>query len=188
MSPLEFFAVIFGILYLGLISFHKRIGWIFGCVSSIIYVFVCAQQDLFIQSGLQLIYVILGVFGFLNWNKNDQTPIQRVSLKNHFFIILSGLTLSFFIGFVMAITDQKSPYLDAFVSIFSIVATILATKSILENWVYWIVANLFSIVLFWSQDLDITTFLYFIYLLGSIFGFYNWKKMEREQTNKLSER
>jgi hypothetical protein len=30
----------------------------------------------------------------------------------------------------------------------------------------------------------VTTFLYFIYLLGSVFGFYNWKKMLKDQSHK----
>jgi nicotinamide mononucleotide transporter len=185
LSPLELFAVIFGILYLGLISFHKRIGWIFGCISSIIYVFVCAQQNLFIQSGLQLIYVILGIFGFVNWNGKHEIRIQRITIKNHFSIILLALILSLILGKFMSLTEQKLPYLDAFVSVFSVVATMLATKSILENWVYWLLVNILSIVLFWAQGLHVTTFLYFIYFSGSIFGFYKWKKMEVYQSHNL---
>ncbi len=178
MSPLEFLAVIIGLLYLGFITNHQRIGWVFGCISSMIYIFICAQQELFIQSGLQFLYVILGVFGFINWNENYQIRIARISLKSHIGIIVIGLILSLFLGKLMSMTNQQLAYLDAFVSVFAVIATILSTKSILENWIYWLIVNLLSIILFSAQGLQITTVLYFIYLFGSIFGYYNWKKME----------
>lgn len=178
MSPLEFLAVILGLLYLGFITYHQRIGWVFGCISSMIYIFICAQQELFIQSGLQFLYVILGVFGFINWNENYQIRIAHISLKSHFGIIVIGLILSLFLGKLMSITNQQLAYLDAFVSVFAVIATILSTKSILENWIYWLIVNLLSIILFSAQSLQITTFLYLIYMFGSIFGYYNWKKIE----------
>jgi nicotinamide mononucleotide transporter len=185
LSPLELFAVVFGILYLGLISFHQRIGWFFGCLSSIIYVIFCAQQELYIQSVLQFVYVILGVYGFLNWNKNNDLRIIRISIKKHLSIILLGFIFSLFLGKFMSTTEQKSPYLDAFVSVFSAVATILATRSIFENWAYWLVVNVLSIILFWTQGLQMTTCLCFIYFAGSIFGYYNWKKIEDSQSHNL---
>ncbi len=182
MSALEFVATFCGILYLGFISYHKRIGWVFGCVSSGIYIVVCSQQELFIQAGLQFLYVILGLLGYIKWNQNFKIIIKRISIKSHLGILVLGLILSLFLGKLMSITDQQLPYLDALISIFSIVATILATRSILENWIYWIFANLFSIFLFAMQGLYITTFLYCIYFFGSIFGYYNWTNMVKTQS------
>lgn len=184
MSIAEFFAVCCGITYLGFISFHKRIGWILGCVSSALYVFICWKQDLFIQAILQFIYVILGIIGYVNWKKEIVFSIERVSQKTHIFFIVLGLILCLFFGKLMSMTSQDLPYLDAMISVFSILATVLATRSILENWIYWIVCNILAIIMFSTQGLQVTTFLYFIYLLGSVFGFYNWKKMLKDQSHK----
>ena len=183
MTVLEFFATLCGLIYLGFISIHKRIGWLFGCVSSGIYIFLCWNQSLFIQAVLQFLYVILGVVGFLNWNKNVQMLIHRVSLKSQVAVIIFGIIFSLFLGKLMSMTNQQLPYLDATVSIFSILATLLATRSILENWLYWIFCNSLAIVLFAVQGLQITTFLYVIYLLGSFFGYHNWRKMLKIQSN-----
>ena len=186
MTLLEFIAALSGIVYLGFISFHKRMGWVFGCVSSALYVAICWQQSLFIQSGLQFLYVILGVIGYINWNKQSKIIINRLSYKMHFALFILGLIICLFFGKLMSMTSQDLPYLDATISVFSIVATILATRSILENWIYWIVCNVLAIVLFSAQGLQVTTFLYLIYLLGSIFGYYNWKKMIEAQSHKKS--
>ena len=177
MTILEFFAALSGVVYLGFISYLKRIGWIFGCVSSALYVVICWQQELFIQSGLQFLYVILGIIGYINWNDNNKIIIDRVSNKMHFALIILGLILSLLLGKLMSITSQDLPYLDSTISVFSILATILATRSILENWIYWIICNLLAIILFSIQGLQVTTFLYAIYFIGSILGYYNWNNM-----------
>ncbi len=177
MTILEFFAALSGVVYLGFISYLKRIGWIFGCVSSALYVVICWQQELFIQSGLQFLYVILGIIGYINWNNNNKIFIDRVSYKTHFTLIILGLIFSLILGKLMSITSQDLPYLDATISVFSILATVLATRSILENWIYWIICNMLAILLFSIQELHITTFLYAIYFIGSILGYYNWNNM-----------
>jgi nicotinamide mononucleotide transporter len=177
LTILEFFAALSGVVYLGFISYLKRIGWIFGCVSSAFYVVICWQQELFIQSGLQFLYVILGIIGYINWNENNKIIIDRVSNKTHFALIILGLILSLLLGKLMSITSQDLPYLDSTISVFSILATILATRSILENWIYWIICNLLAIILFSIQGLQVTTFLYAIYFIGSILGYYNWNNM-----------
>ncbi|MBM3185030.1 MAG: nicotinamide mononucleotide transporter [Bacteroidetes bacterium] len=187
MTILEFFAVLNGVVYLGFISFHKRMGWIFGCLSSALYVLICWQQSLFIQSGLQFLYIVLGIIGYVNWNKQHEISIYRMSLKMHLTLLILGLILSLFLGKLMSMTSQDLPFLDTTISVFSIVATILATRSILENWYYWIFVNLFSIFLFAFQGLQITAFLYAVYLFGSIFGLYNWKKMIQSNTQVLDQ-
>jgi nicotinamide mononucleotide transporter len=90
------------------------------------------------------------------------------------------------LGFIFSKTSQKLPYLDAFISAFAILATYLTTKSILENWLYWIVLNILSIYLWYEQDFDFkyTVFLFAVNTLMAVFGFILWrKKWLSEQAN-----
>jgi nicotinamide mononucleotide transporter len=119
----------------------------------------------------------LGLIGYINWKEHNKIIIERRSYKTHFALIILGVILSLFLGKLMSITSQDLPYLDSTISVFSILATILATRSILENWIYWIICNLLAIILFSIQGLQVTTFLYAIYFIGSILGYYNWNNM-----------
>ena len=185
MTFLEFFASICGLLYLGLISFHIRNGWIFGCLSSAIYIYLCSEQELYIQATLQFLYVILGVIGYFNWDSHNKINIERISFKNHIGLILIGSILSILLGKIMTLSNQQFAYLDAGVSVFAVIATILATKSILENWFYWFFVNLLSIFLFAIKEMPITVILYCIYFLGSIFGYFSWNNLfKRNLQNK----
>jgi nicotinamide mononucleotide transporter len=180
----ELSAVILGFAYLILISFSQRIAWIFGIISSAIYVYMAFVSAIYIQAGLQFVYVVLGIFGFINWGKSAETKLKIWSLQKHFLVGILTLVLALTLGFVFSKTSQKLPYLDAFISAFAILATYLTTKSILENWLYWIVLNLLSMYLWFEQGLELTVFLFGINTLMAVFGFVLWrKKWLSEQAN-----
>lgn len=184
MDVTELSAVILGFAYLILISFSQRIAWIFGILSSAIYVYMAFIGAIYLQAGLQFVYVVLGVFGFINWGKSAETKLKMWSLQKHLLVGIPTLFLALTLGFVFSKTDQKLPYLDAFISAFAILATYLTTKSILENWLYWIVLNLLSMYLWHEQDLQLTVVLFAVNTLMAVFGFILWlKKWKSEQTN-----
>ncbi len=139
---------------------------------------------IYLQAGLQFVYVLLGVFGFINWGKSAETKLKMWSLQKHLLVGIPTLLLALTLGFVFSKTNQKLPYLDAFISAFAILATFLTTKSILENWLYWIVLNLLSMYLWYEQDLQLTVILFAVNTLMAVFGFILWrKKCKSEQTN-----
>jgi nicotinamide mononucleotide transporter len=180
----ELSAVILGFAYLILISFSQRIAWIFGILSSAIYVYLAFVGAIYIHAGLQFVYVVLGIFGFINWGKSAETKLKMWSLQKHLLVGIPTIFLALTLGFVFSKTSQKLPYLDAFISAFAILATYLTTKSILENWLYWIVLNLLSMYLWFEQGLELTVFLFGINTLMAVFGFILWrKKWLSEQTN-----
>ena len=184
MDVTELSAVILGFAYLILISFSQRIAWIFGILSSAIYVYIAFIGEIYLQAGLQFVYVVLGVFGFINWGKSAETKLKMWSLKKHLLVGIPTLLLALTLGFIFSKTNQKLPYLDAFISAFAILATFLTTKSILENWLYWIVLNLLSMYLWYEQDLQLTVVLFAVNTLMAVFGFILWrKKWKSEQTN-----
>jgi len=76
----------------------------------------------------------------------------------------------------LSYTDQKSVLIDSFVSVFSLLATVLTIFRLIENWYYWWVINLLAIVLFYQQNLNATVFLYVVYLALSIYGYLEWRK------------
>ena len=184
MDVTELSAVILGFAYLILISFSQRIAWIFGILSSAIYVYLAFVGAIYIHAGLQFVYVVLGIFGFINWGKSAETKLKMWSLQKHLLVGIPTIFLALTLGFVFSKTDQKLPYLDAFISAFAILATYLTTKSILENWLYWIVLNLLSMYLWHEQDLQLTVVLFAVNTLMAVFGFILWlKKWKSEQTN-----
>ena len=79
-------------------------------------------------------------------------------------------------------TDAEQPIIDSFTAIFSLFATYMVTKKILENWIYWIVIDIVSVYLYFSRDLQLTAGLFAAYTIIALFGYFSWKK----QLNTLS--
>lgn len=184
MSIPEIIAVVLGLLYLVLISFSQRIAWIFGVLSSAIYVYMAFIGAIYLQAGLQFVYVVLGIFGYINWGKSAETKLKIWTLQKHFLVGIPTLLSALTLGYFFSKTNQKLPYLDAFITVFAILATYLTTKSILENWLYWIVLNLLSMYLWYEQDLQLTVVLFTVNTLMAVFGYILWrKKWKSEQTN-----
>jgi len=84
-----------------------------------------------------------------------------------FFLFLDKLFNSF--------TKSELPFIDAFTTSFSLLATYMTVKKVLENWLYWIVIDLTSVFLYHERDLHLTAFLFIIYTVIATFAYFNWK-------------
>ena len=165
---LELIAVFFGFLYLVFIILKKPIAWIFGILSSLLYLYIFYKTNLFFQSILQLFYLFLGCYGWWTWKKQHQIIPRSWSIL--------GIAITLLLGSKIYIDGQEMPYFDAFIAVFCVLATYLTTKIIIENWYYWILLNLLSMILFHYNQLYLTELLFFANLLLSIFGLIHWKK------------
>jgi nicotinamide mononucleotide transporter len=173
---LELSAVTFGLLYLVFIVLKKPISWFFGILSSLFYLYIFYKTNLFFQSILQLFYIGLGCYGWWSWKKQIQIIPRSWSVSQHIIIISLGIAITLLLGNKFSLEGQQMPYFDAFIAVFCILATYLTTKIILENWYYWILLNLLSIILFHYNQLYLTELLFFANLLLSVFGLIHWKK------------
>lgn len=180
-SFIEWIAVLSNLIYVILIAKEKIIGWVFGFLGATLYTYICYANQLFLESSLQIFYVLMAVVGYLNWNKrssNTSLNIIEWPIKKHIFSIFILVIFVFIIGFVFSkYTSQQSPYIDAFTTIFSLFTTYLVTIKVLSNWFYWIIINLFSIYLYFENELILTSFLY---ILMTLFAYYGWKSWQKK--------
>jgi len=70
---------------------------------------------------------------------------------------------------------------DSLTSVFGIIATWLEARMIIGAWIYWIVINIVSTWLYYDRNLKIYAILYVIYLVASVIGYIEWRKIWREQ-------
>ena len=173
---LELIAVFFGLLYLVFIVLKKPIAWFFGILSSLFYLYIFYKTNLFFQSILQLFYLFLGCYGWWTWKKQHQIIPRSWRISRHVLVISIGIAITLLLGSKLYIDGQEMPYFDSFIAVFCVLATYLTTKIIIENWYYWILLNLLSMILFHYNQLYLTELLFFANLILSIFGLIHWKK------------
>jgi nicotinamide mononucleotide transporter len=177
----EWFAVITGLLYVILISFKKTSAWFFAIVSSLLYIYLCYSSQLFLETGLQFFYLIMGIYGWYLWTsvqKIDENRIIKWKNYHHSINIAFSTLLFISIGFIFDnYTNQANPYTDAFTTVFSLAATFMVTQKVLENWIYWIVIDVVSVYLFSSRELYMTAALFVIFTILAIVGYFKWKTL-----------
>jgi nicotinamide mononucleotide transporter len=119
----------------------------------------------------------MAAYGYYNWTKLEKVSVNQWSVRSHLLLILFGAIFTFLMGFYFSTyTSAKMPIIDSFTTVFSIIATYLVTKKVLENWLYWIVIDVVSIYLYFGRDLHLTSLLFLVYTVIAIFGYFSWIK------------
>jgi nicotinamide mononucleotide transporter len=77
-------------------------------------------------------------------------------------------------------TSSKMPIIDSFTTVFSVIATYMLTKKIIENWLYWVVIDILSIYLYFNRELHLTSLLFILYSIIAIFGYYSWLRHSKK--------
>jgi nicotinamide mononucleotide transporter len=137
------------------------------------------------QSVLNGYYVVMAVYGWFSWTRNAQEEagrIHRWPLRNHAISALVIVAASFASAhFLAAETGAAWPMLDSLTTWTSLVATWLVTRSVLENWIYWISADLVTVFLYARQDHALSAGLFVTYMIIACFGFTAWLRRYRAQ-------
>jgi nicotinamide mononucleotide transporter len=181
----EGLAVVAGLIYVVLILRRNRWGWVAGALSSSIYVLIAARARLPMQSLLQAYYVVMAVYGWFSWKRNAEQEggrIYRWPLRRHLWVALLLLTASALSAQFLARETQAAwPLLDSFTTWTSLLATWMLARSVLENWVYWICADVIMVCLFVRQGYPVTAGLFFVYTVVSVLGLRAWLLRYRKQ-------
>src|SRR5688572_14678595 len=135
-STLEWLGVLMSITYVVLAAFRHILCWPFGFLSSSIYVYICYSSNLYLETGLQIFYVGMAIYGWLSWAKQHQQTVEVIhwKLKLHLGLILGGAMITVGLGYYFQMnTNQASPYLDAAITVFSFMATWMTARRVVEG-------------------------------------------------------
>jgi nicotinamide mononucleotide transporter len=183
-SFLELIAVVLAIAYL-LLAVRQHIAcWYAAFISTAIFLYVFWQVNLYMESGLQVYYLGMAVYGWWAWQlgRSEGKPgltISTWSLKQHLIVIGIVMVATFASGTLLSGTEQRLGYLDSFTTWGAVVATFMVTRKVLENWLYWIVIDSASLYLYFDRELYFTMILFLVYLVIIFFGFRSWLREYR---------
>jgi nicotinamide mononucleotide transporter len=183
-SLLELVAVVLAIAYL-LLAVRQHIAcWYAAFISTAIFLYVFWQVNLYMESGLQVYYLGMAVYGWWAWQRgrSEGKPgltISTWSLRQHLIVIGIVVVATFVSGTLLSGTEQRLGYLDSFTTWGAVVATFMVTRKVLENWLYWIVIDSASLYLYFDRELYFTMILFLVYLVIIFFGFRNWLREYR---------
>jgi nicotinamide mononucleotide transporter len=181
-SALEGVTVALGLVYVVLAVRRSRWCWAYGGLSSAGLAWLSALAALPMQALLQAFYVGMAVYGFRRWSA-DRDAGGHVKVgwwpwPAHAAAWIAIALVTFVASNALArYTHAAQPMLDAACTAGSLLATWLAARARIENWLYWIVVDAALGVLYARQGLALVTLLYFAYLGMATVGFVSWLRL-----------
>ncbi|MBF7682895.1 nicotinamide mononucleotide transporter [Acinetobacter sp. B5B] len=190
MSYLEIFAVIVSLIAVSLTILRHTWCWYFNIAASVLYGDLFFQYRLYGEVMLQVIFVLMSVYGLMVWFKTKKVdhdiivhdlapkPLLLHMVYAAIFGIVFGWTLHQF-------TNAALPILDAQLASFSLLATYWTSKKYIATWPLWIVVDLIYVAMFIYKDLLLTAGLYGAFVLMAGYGWYIWQHAKtRQQQHK----
>ncbi|NAW50985.1 nicotinamide riboside transporter PnuC [Elizabethkingia argentiflava] len=195
---LESTAALFGLLSV-FFSAKKNI-WVYptGIISTCIYVYILYHFGLWGDMLINIYYTSISIYGWVKWAKSTEdrihVKVSRATRKDWlvcsilftFSILLVSLIYYYkpyinnnfsMIGIVLDLSHlDKANYMDIFTTSLFLIAMWLMAEKKIENWWFWIIADVISIPMMVYKDLNITAIQYLIFTIICIIGYINWKK------------
>jgi nicotinamide mononucleotide transporter len=186
-SFVELFGTFFGLVSVLLASRAKILTWGTGIVNEFFFFILFFQLQLYADMFLQIYFFIVSLYGWYSWkSKRAFTKVSETNFQTKIFIVASIIIGTFISGFLLSKIHlylpeyfkikAAYPFVDSFVMVSSIVATLMLAKKKIENWYLWILIDLVCVFLYFEKGVYILSIEYFIFLLLAAYGLYNWKK------------
>lgn len=176
---MEIFALVTGVLFLLFEIRQNNLMWLLQAISGVASVIVFYSQGLYASMGLNVYYVIVAVFGYISWKRDgDKTGsihLRRLTLPVVLWSLLALVAGTAAFIWLLGILGDSMSGMDAFVTVLSVIATWWLARSYKEQWLLWILTDIFYVVMCAMQGMWWMTALYVFYTVSAVYGFLHWK-------------
>ena len=175
---LDYSALIINVLYTVYLARLKIWSWSLGIVGAILLLVLFAIKGINSLVLLQCVYVIFFSYGWYRWHSQgvdgEHKVVKWLNLKDYFryfiyVIVLCGLAIGF-----NYLTDSKDVLSTGILTGITFTAVIMTIEKFMENWIVWIVSDLYFVVVMYQQGLYGQVIQNFIFFLTAVYGFYYW--------------
>ncbi|MFL0161312.1 nicotinamide riboside transporter PnuC [Aquirufa salirivi] len=178
----EFSGIICSLLGVYFSIKQQLAAWIWNILGSILFGILFYHQGLYSDMELQGFFIVMGIYGFYQWKKEDSHWKAERSSKQ---LLMLGITLAISYGLVVGFLHSRLTnwvsfaYLDATLTGLSIFGTWLAINKKIENWILWIFIDIIYVLMYVQKALWGTSLLYILFIFLAIRGLSQWKKSLR---------
>lgn len=185
---IEIVAVVTGLLS---VWFSKKINVLvfpIGIISVLLYVFIFIKNELYANAAINFIYFLISVFGWWNWKRTNDKSLKsngKDELKVTFLngkenIIVYSLFTITFLSIVIFSNSVIATKLDYITSAAGLIAMMLTSLKKVENWIFYLFADIVLIPLCIYNGLYLTSLQYVAYTILAIMGLISWSKEARQ--------
>lgn len=161
--------------------------WAASIAMAAFYIFIFYSTHLYASMVIYTYFFVASIYGWIMWTtkykKQEETGEDVIShTPKRFVIYILAFTIaSFLIIYTLLLTLSENQGLitigDALTTAFNIIALWMASRKWVEQWLLLIPANMISGTLLFVQGDILSGFLFVLFFIASILGYFKWKQM-----------
>ena len=180
---LEIVAVAFGFASVWYSKQNNILVFPTGIISTSIFVYLLFKWQLIGDMMINGYYFIMSLYGWYIWTRkvdaDHVTPISKTTKKEQLtgvIIFGAALILVYLVYQYFDMWTSWVAYVDTFTTALFFVGMWLMAKRKIENWYFWIIADVISVPLYFYKGFTFTSIQYLGFTILAIFGFLAWNK------------
>ena len=188
-TPLNIIAGIAGVISVVLCAKGKVEFYFIGFVQTITYLFLSWQNCFYGEVIENIFYLVTMVWGIFVWKKNsvvnddgtEDVKAQKFTPTMWVLSIIGTIVATMGMGFVLTKIGSAQAYTDAATNVMAIFAQLLMVRRYREQWIWWIIIDLFCIKMWFVAGNWSMVAMYIAWTANCIYGWYNWTKLNKAQ-------
>lgn len=160
----------------------RRVIWNYplGIANNVVFVSLFVSHALYADAGLQVVYLVLGVTGWVAWARrpaaDERVAVAVLPRRAVPVLAAAGLLGTGALMLALQQTDSTTVVADATTTAVSLVAQVMLNRRWIESWFVWIAVDVAYVGLYLSKGLMITAALYLIFIALCVLGHRTWRR------------
>jgi nicotinamide mononucleotide transporter len=152
--------------------------WPIGLANNVFFFVLFLSARIYADMSLQVVYFALGVYGWWNWlhggPRHQELPISKTS-RSEWLVLLPLIPFGTWAMMRMLIhLKDAAPFIDSLTTVLSLAAQFLLCRKRLENWFFWMAADIIYVPMYLGRSLPLTAVLYGGFLIMCLIGLFEW--------------
>lgn len=146
------------------------------------------KQKLFAAMALQVVSFAINVYGHYRWTHPEENErsasdsarlkVSGISCRQWVLVLLAVAAGTFILGWMLSSrSEDPSPWLDACIFMFTLLAQFLSAQKRWECWVVWLAVNAANIALYISAGLTWMPVVSGLYLANGVWSLITWLRL-----------
>ena len=180
-SFLEALGFATGSLNVWLLARQSIWNWPLGLVNNVFYLAIFASSGLYADSGLQVVYITLSLYGWWVWlfgsTDHKALAVSKTDGQTALRLVGAGVVAMGVMYVILSrFTNSTVPFWDALTTALSLVATYGQCRKQIESWLVWMAVDIVYVPLYVYKHLWLTAILYVGYFALCVVGYFNWRR------------
>jgi nicotinamide mononucleotide transporter len=188
-TPLNIIAGLAGVVSVVMCAKGRTMFYFVGFIQTCTYLVLSWQNNFYGEVIENLFYFVTMIWGIFVWKKNEVTNedgtedvlAKKFTVTQWIVSILGTIVATVAMGYWLNSIGSAQAYTDAATNVMAIFAQLLMVRRYREQWIWWLVIDLFCIKMWFVAGNWSMVVMYIFWTANTIYGYINWSKLNKEQ-------